>query len=116
MNQPAWRLDPDRAHGRASLRIAPSRSTGSPRAISSSEPATGRSSRFDGVRGLLLNVGGDLRTRGDIECPIGIAAPWADSESSEPLVFIEAANRSVATSGRSQRGFPDRRPVVFSRH
>jgi FAD:protein FMN transferase len=58
-----------------------------------------------GVRGLLLNVGGDLRARGEIDCPIGIAAPWADSESSDPLVFIAAKDRSVATSGRSQRGF-----------
>ena len=36
---------------------------------------------------------------------IGIAAPWADSESSEPLAFIAVKDRSVATSGNSQRGF-----------
>ena len=58
-----------------------------------------------GVSGVMLNVGGDLRTRGAIEGTIGIAAPWADSESSEPLCYIEAKDRSVATSGSSQRGF-----------
>jgi thiamine biosynthesis lipoprotein ApbE len=56
------------------------------------------------VKGVLLNVGGDLRVSGEISQTIGIAAPWADSESSDPLAFIEVKNRSVATSGRSQRG------------
>ena len=53
----------------------------------------------------MLNVGGDLRVRGAIDGTIGIAAPWADSESSEPLAYIEVKDRSVATSGSSQRGF-----------
>ena len=42
---------------------------------------------------------------GDFSRTIGIAAPWADSESCDPLVFIEVKDRSVATSGSSQRGF-----------
>jgi thiamine biosynthesis lipoprotein ApbE len=58
-----------------------------------------------GVAGVMLNVGGDLRVRGAIEGTIGVAAPWADSESSEPLCYIEVKDRSVATSGNSQRGF-----------
>jgi thiamine biosynthesis lipoprotein ApbE len=58
-----------------------------------------------GVRGLMLNVGGDLRVRGAIEGTIGIAAPWADSESTEPFAVIAVKDRSVATSGSSQRGF-----------
>jgi FAD:protein FMN transferase len=57
------------------------------------------------VRGVLLNVGGDLRVCGDFVGNIGVAAPWADSESSDPLVFIAVKDRSVATSGSSQRGF-----------
>jgi thiamine biosynthesis lipoprotein len=57
------------------------------------------------VRGLVLNVGGDLRVRGQIDQTIGIAAPWADSESSEPLVNIAVKDKSVSTSGNSQRGF-----------
>ena len=58
-----------------------------------------------GVAGVMLNVGGDLRTRGAIDGTIGVAAPWADSESSEPLCTIAIRDRSVATSGSSQRGF-----------
>ncbi len=61
--------------------------------------------RAGGVRGLMLNVGGDLRVRGEMDGTIGIAAPWADSESSEPLACIAVKDRSVATSGNSQRGF-----------
>jgi FAD:protein FMN transferase len=57
------------------------------------------------VRGLVLNVGGDLRVRGEIEQTIGIAAPWADSESSEPFVNIAVTDKSVSTSGKAQRGF-----------
>jgi hypothetical protein len=52
-----------------------------------------------------LNVGGDLRIRGPAGHTIGIAAPWADSESSEPYLLIEVKDRSVATSGKSRRGF-----------
>jgi FAD:protein FMN transferase len=57
------------------------------------------------VRGLVLNVGGDLQVRGEIDQTIGIAAPWADSESSEPFVNIAVTDKSVSTSGNAQRGF-----------
>src|SRR5262249_47633421 len=58
-----------------------------------------------GITGVLLNVGGDLRAAGDVVRKVCIASPWADSESSEPFATIEIKNQSVATSGRSQRGF-----------
>ncbi len=58
-----------------------------------------------GVRGVLLNVGGDLCVRGESARTIGIASPSADSESSEPLTYIHVRDRAVATSGNSQRGF-----------
>ncbi len=58
-----------------------------------------------GLRGLLLNIGGDLRVCGDWAQTIGIANPRADSETTEPLVEIEVRSRSVATSGNYQRGF-----------
>jgi FAD:protein FMN transferase len=61
--------------------------------------------RSRGVHGVLLNVGGDLRVLGDVARTVQVVSPWADSESSEPLVTIEVQNQSVATSGRSQRGF-----------
>ena len=56
------------------------------------------------MRGLLLNVGGDLRACGDAPRTIGIAPARGDSETSEPSASIEVRNRAVATSGDSQRG------------
>jgi FAD:protein FMN transferase len=57
------------------------------------------------IGGVLLNVGGDMRVAGDFTATVGVAAPWADSESSDPLMFIAVRDRSVSTSGSSQRGF-----------
>jgi len=59
----------------------------------------------DGIGGLLLNVGGDLRVCGGMTRTIGVSDPRRDSESSEPLTTIRVRDRSVSTSGRSQRGF-----------
>jgi FAD:protein FMN transferase len=58
-----------------------------------------------GVHGILLNVGGDLRARGDATQTVDIVDPASDSESSEPMAFISVKDRSVSTSGSSQRGF-----------
>jgi FAD:protein FMN transferase len=58
-----------------------------------------------GVHGQLLNIGGDMRVCGQTTRTIGIAAPWADSESTEPVALLEVKDRAVSTSGRSQRGF-----------
>jgi thiamine biosynthesis lipoprotein ApbE len=58
-----------------------------------------------GVRGLVLNVGGDLRVCGDVERTVAIANPHADSETSEPIAYLKVSNRAVATSGSAQRGF-----------
>ena len=65
-----------------------------------------RSTPARGVRGLLLNVGGDLRRlRRDGRGRSAVADPRHDSESSEPLARFEVRDRAVATSGSSQRGF-----------
>jgi thiamine biosynthesis lipoprotein len=104
LNQRAWRLDPI---AQTALRVSPCPVSlnGIAKGYIVERACDRAITLVHGIRGLMLNVGGDLRTRGQIECPIGIADPMADSESSEPLVFIEAVDRSVATSGRSQRGF-----------
>ena len=57
-----------------------------------------------GVRGVCLNVGGDMRVAGDLTQVVGIASPRSDSESSEPLVHINLRDKAISTSGRSQRG------------
>lgn len=57
------------------------------------------------VRGVLLNIGGDLKAVGRTDGWIGVVNPLADSESSPPLTFVEVHDQAVATSGWSQRGF-----------
>ncbi len=104
MTPRAWRLDPllrtaDR------LSDGPLSLNGIAKGFIVERACDAAASEVPGVTGVMLNVGGDLRVRGAIEGSIGVAAPWADSESSEPLCYIEVKDRSVATSGNSQRGF-----------
>ena len=61
--------------------------------------------RERGVRGVLLNIGGDVRVVGDVARTVGVAPPVGDSETAEPIARVEVRDRSVATSGSSQRGF-----------
>jgi thiamine biosynthesis lipoprotein ApbE len=99
----AWRLDPD-AGTAEYLTDCPL----SLNAIAKGyivEHACSVAMREGGVRGLLLNVGGDLRACGEGPWTIGVASPWDDSDASEPLTSIEVRDRAVATSGRSRRGF-----------
>lgn len=58
-----------------------------------------------GVRGVLLNVGGDMRLCGTLRGPIGLVRPAHDLEGSPPLTAIAVSNASIATSGGSQRTF-----------
>jgi thiamine biosynthesis lipoprotein ApbE len=59
-----------------------------------------------GVRGVLVNLGGDLRAAGEPARSIAIAPPRGDSDSAGvvPLAVVEVRDRSVATSGDSRRG------------
>ncbi len=103
MNGPAWRLDP--ASGTAERLLGcPFSLNGIAKGYIVGRACEAAIDTSKGASGAVLNVGGDLRVRGDVARTIAIAAPWADSESSEPLTYIEVKDRSVATSGSSQRG------------
>ena len=113
MAPPAWRLDP--VHRTAErLSDCPLSLNGIAKGYIVERACDAAMAEVPGIAGLMLNVGGDLRFRGAIEGTIGIAAPWADSESSEPLGYIEVKDRSVATSGSSAARVPDRRPLVLA--
>ncbi|WP_406700384.1 DUF2271 domain-containing protein [Singulisphaera sp. Ch08] len=58
-----------------------------------------------GIRGILLNIGGDLRVCGELAQSIVIVDPTSDSENAEPLSQVKVQARAVATSGNSQRGY-----------
>lgn len=57
------------------------------------------------IRGLVVNLGGDLRVCGDAVQRIAIADPANAAENAAPLTAIFVRNRAVATSGNYRRGF-----------
>ena len=104
MSEPAWKLD-------SSARTA-ERLTACPLSFNSIGKGyiigKATAAAFDpnqGVRGVLLNIGGDLRLAGTMSKRIGIANPFGDSETTEPVTRIEVKEKSVATSGNYQRGW-----------
>jgi thiamine biosynthesis lipoprotein ApbE len=60
--------------------------------------------RVAGVRGVVVNIGGDLVVRGDWTEPVDIADPKSDAENSDPLARLAIRDRAVATSGDYRRG------------
>lgn len=100
---PAWRLD-SRSGTAERLKGAPLTLN----AIAKGyivEKACAQAMDTPGVRGLLINIGGDLRVCDAASRRIGVAAAVGDSESSSPVTWVEVRDRAVATSGSSQRGF-----------
>lgn len=57
----------------------------------------------DGVDGLLVNIGGDLRTAGGLAVRAGIANPLGDSESAAPIASVPLYDGAMATSGGYHR-------------
>jgi FAD:protein FMN transferase len=103
MRQDAWRLDPS-TRSAARISDCPLTLNAIAKGYIVEHACQAALDPGRGVRGLLLNVGGDMRVCGDAVHTIGIASPTRDSESAEPLTTIEVRDRSVATSGNSQRG------------
>lgn len=58
-----------------------------------------------GVRGVLINAGGDVVVRGDWTQTIGVADPAANADNAAPLAVLAVQDRVVATSGGYKRGF-----------
>jgi thiamine biosynthesis lipoprotein len=56
------------------------------------------------IDGLLLNIGGDIVTRGR-RAEIAVADPAAWYDNAEPLATVSVQNAAVATSGTYARGF-----------
>jgi thiamine biosynthesis lipoprotein len=106
MRQPAWRLDPA---AMTAERLSDGPLTLNAIAKGYIVERACAAAMDDGVRvgirGVLLNVGGDLRACGAIDRTIGIADPRSDSETSAPIASVAVRDKAVSTSGRSQRGF-----------
>jgi thiamine biosynthesis lipoprotein ApbE len=104
LRRPVWRLDPAR-HTATCLSDCPLSLNAIAKGFIVERACAAAFDPAQGIRGVLLNVGGDLRASGEPARTIGIVAPSADSETSAPEVTIEIRDRAVATSGRTQRGF-----------
>jgi thiamine biosynthesis lipoprotein ApbE len=58
-----------------------------------------------GVRGVVVNIGGDLVTRGAWTERVGITDPFDNADNAAPLTRLNIRDRAVATSGSYRRGF-----------
>ena len=59
----------------------------------------------DGVRDVLLNVGGDVQHFGERPVAVGIANPFASAENDVPIAVVRIHGAAIATSGGYRRGF-----------
>jgi FAD:protein FMN transferase len=102
MQQPHWQLD----HTAGSA----TRLTGAPLALASFTKSyiahhAAQAAMASGATGVMLNIGGDIVTLGDITQVVEIANPMSDAEGDAPIEEIVVRDRAVATSGSYRRGF-----------
>jgi hypothetical protein len=60
--------------------------------------------RVRGVRGVVVNIGGDLVVRGDWDENVDIADPREDAENAPPIARLSIRDKAIATSGDYRRG------------
>jgi thiamine biosynthesis lipoprotein ApbE len=68
------------------------------------ERSADASLRVAGVRGVVVNIGGDLVVRGEFSESVDIADPKSDAENGVPIARLAIRDRAVATSGDYRRG------------
>ncbi len=103
MEPPAWRLD--EAAGTAErLSACPLSLNAIAKGFIADKAAEAGLDDRDGVLGLMVCIGGDLRIAGDFTRKIGVADPRRDSETTEPIAHVEIHGKALATSGSYQRG------------
>ena len=57
------------------------------------------------IRGVVVNIGGDIVTRGDWNETIGVRDPLDNADNAAPMTRLLVRDRAVATSGSYRRGF-----------
>lgn len=103
MSRPAWRLD-EKSRTAERLTTCPISLNAIAKGAIVERACDAAFQAGSGIHGLLLNVGGDLRVRGDMDAVIGVGSPWKDSETTEPIAHVSVRDRAVATSGDYHRG------------
>lgn len=61
--------------------------------------------KVEGVDGVIINIGGDIVVRGNMNELIGISNPFADAENDDALTVLRIKDKAIATSGNYRRGF-----------
>ena len=102
MQQKHWSLD--RAHGTAT------RLSGAPLVLASFTKSLITQHAADaalaaGATGVMLNVGGDIVTRGALTQRVDIANPKANAENDAAIDTVVLRDHAIATSGSYRRGF-----------
>lgn len=67
--------------------------------------ATAAAAAVPKVRGLIVNIGGDLRHIGNGTVPVGVADPFAHADNLPPAHVVAIRGEAMATSGGYRRGF-----------
>ena len=67
-----------------------------------------------GVRGIVVNIGGDLVVRGDWKEAVNVADPKSDAENADPIARLLVHDRTVATSGELSARRRDWRASLFA--
>jgi thiamine biosynthesis lipoprotein len=103
LEKPLWQLDEARSTARRLTRL--------PIALNSVakgfiiDRAAQAAAQVEGVRAVLVNIGGDLRHVGEKPVGVAIANPFEDAENAEPVAWAQIAGEGLATSGNYRRGF-----------
>lgn len=101
-NRPAWSLD--RTHGTAThLSDAPLTLNAIAKGFII-ERASLRAQNTDGVEGVMLEIGGDLRVRGRFTETIALTDPRHDAENVTPIGTVTLRDSALTTSGNYRRG------------
>jgi thiamine biosynthesis lipoprotein len=56
------------------------------------------------VSAVVVNIGGDLVVKGDVNDLVNVTNPQANAENDAPLAYLSVKNMAVATSGNYRRG------------
>lgn len=103
LSVPLWTLDPVRGTGILHTPCALSLNALAKGYIV--ERAAQSAFGVNGIEGVMLEIGGDLRVLGSSEQKVSITDPQHDSEGELPLGWCALKNAAVATSGGYRRGF-----------
>ena len=101
VKQTHWRLDPA---GRTATHLSDAPLVLNSFAKSYIVDKAARAAMASQVKGIVVNIGGDLAARGDWAENVRLVDPRADGENGPALAQLQIRDRAVATSGGYRRG------------